>query len=217
MKQKNIKIQIEKLADEYCLLLNKKIKERKKEMKEDDRSHYLIYFLFGIDLKTGEKIDIYQNFGRFVYHYAGSFLEKAVFMCFKLRFPTAKKFKIQNTLSNKPKTFEIDCLINKNAYKIKWRDATTDGDHINKEHTRLKVIKEAGYKPVRMMFYSPNRKQAKNIQCKLKDMYRNMGGEFYEHEEAWNYLQRTTNINLKDILIQISKKNKNGMKHVNSR
>lgn len=208
MRQEDIKIQIEKLADEYRFLLEEKMKGRRKEMKKDDNSHYLIYSLFGIDPKTGQKIDIYQNFGRFVYHYAGSFLEKAVFMCFKLKFPTAKKLKIQNTLSNKPKTFEIDCLINKNAYEIKWRDATTDGDHINKEHTRLKVIKKAGYKPIRMMFYSPNRRQARDIQNKLRNMYKDMDGEFYEHEDAWNHLTRKTNINLKDMLMSIASSKK---------
>jgi hypothetical protein len=34
-------------------------------------------------------------------------------------------------------------VINNNAYEIKWRDATTDGDHITKEHTRVQNIKNA--------------------------------------------------------------------------
>jgi hypothetical protein len=40
----------------------------------------------------------------------------------------------------RPKTIEIDYLINNNAFEIKWTDATTDGNHITKEHTRIKVI-----------------------------------------------------------------------------
>jgi len=50
------------------------------------------------------------------------------------------------------------------ALEIKWRDATTDGDHITKEHTRMQAVCDAGYKPVRVMFYYPNRDQAVRIQ-----------------------------------------------------
>lgn len=53
------------------------------------------------------------------------------------------------------KTFEIDCLVGTDAIEIKWRDATTDGDHIAKEHTRIKVIAEAGLTPIHIMFYYP--------------------------------------------------------------
>ena len=50
----------------------------------------------------------------------------------------------------RPKTFEIDCLCGLNAIEIKWRDATTGGDHITKEHTRIQVIKNSGFTPVRI-------------------------------------------------------------------
>ncbi|CAM2929495.1 Restriction endonuclease R XbaI [Helicobacter felis] len=52
--------------------------------------------------------------------------------------------------------------------EIKWRDATTDGDHITKEHTRVKAIKQKGYKPIRVMFYYPQRAQAKKSKKRLK-------------------------------------------------
>ncbi len=68
--------------------------------------------------------------------------------------------KYREKLQEKIKTREIDCLANNKAYEIKWKDATTDGDHINKELKRLKIIKEAGYMPVRIMFFMPNRLQA---------------------------------------------------------
>lgn len=55
-----------------------------------------------------------------------------------------------------------------NAIEIKGRDATTDGDHITKEHTRIKAIKNAGFIPIRIMFYYPNRQQAIKIQQALK-------------------------------------------------
>nr|WP_252902797.1 ApaLI family restriction endonuclease [Paucilactobacillus hokkaidonensis] len=78
----------------------------------------------------------------------------------------AVKIRIPNTLGDSPKTFEIDCLVNNDAREIKWRDATTDGDHVTKEHTRLQVVSEAGYKPIRVMFFYPNRKQGeRKITC----------------------------------------------------
>ncbi|EDN66516.1 restriction endonuclease [Beggiatoa sp. PS] len=85
-------------------------------------------------------------------------------MCFLHAFPDSGSVRIENTLGVKPKTFEIDCLTEQDAIEIKWRDATTDGDHITKEHTRIKVIANAGYKPIRIMFYYPNRQQAIRIQ-----------------------------------------------------
>ena len=170
-------------------------------MKSDDNSHYLIYQVFRISKNEGEQIDLYQNVGRFLYKYAGSFLEGAALLCLEHKFPEAKpKLKIKNTLGTKPKTFEIDCLVSKTAYEIKWRDATTDGDHISKEHTRLKNIKKAGFTPVRVMFYEPQRSQAKKIQSKLKKIYEQQGGKYYSGLGAWEYIKKTTGVDLKKIL-----------------
>lgn len=69
-----IKNKIVELANSYSKNLRKKIDERITEMKEDDNSHYLIYRVLGITSKEGNLIDIYQNKGRFLYKYAGSFL-----------------------------------------------------------------------------------------------------------------------------------------------
>ena len=106
----------------------------------------------------------------------------------------------------RPKTFEIDCLVDGEALEIKWRDATTDGDHITKEHTRIKNIKNAGYKPIRIMFYYPNRKQAIQIQETLKTIYAGVGGEYYFGQDAWNIVKKKTSIDLLNILEQIAKK-----------
>jgi type II restriction enzyme len=153
--------EISKLAIKYADNLKKAIDNRSKEMKSDDNSHYLIYRVLGILDNEGRLIDEYQNKGRFLYKYAGSFLEEATILCFEHKHNNAKrKVLIPNTQGLRTKTFEIDCLISSKAYEIKWRDATTDGDHITKEHTRLKQIKKAGYTPIHIMFYYPNRSQA---------------------------------------------------------
>ena len=202
-----IKNKIVDLANTYSNNLKKKIDQRLSEMKEDDNSHYLIYRALGIGLKEGDLIDTYQNKGRFLYRYAGSFLEEATSLCFEEKFKqTQRKVKIPNKIGLKPKTFEIDCLIGKQAYEIKWRDATTDGDHITKEHTRVQSIKKAGYKPIRIMFYFPNRIQAIKIQETLKTMYKGIDGEYHFGKNAWNFVKNKTNVDLLEILKDIANK-----------
>ncbi|MDR1100210.1 MAG: ApaLI family restriction endonuclease [Treponema sp.] len=167
---------IKKMADNYRLELASQIDNRINEMENDDNSHYFIYKILGIHENEGKLIDIYQNKGRFLYKYAGSFLEEAAFVCFKNKYPNAKKEWVANTIGQRPKMFEIDCRIEKEAIEIKWRDATTDGDHITKEHTRIQAIKSHGLIPIRVMFYYPNREQAIRIQETLKTTYNGIGG-----------------------------------------
>jgi len=196
---------LSELADRYASMLSQKINNRMIEMESDDNSHYLIYRVLGISLKEGKSIDKYQNKGRFLYKYAGSFLEEAAIFCFEQAYPSApKKLRIPNTLGAKPKTFEIDCLVENDAYEIKWRDATTDGDHIVKEHTRIQNIKKAGYNPVRIMFYYPNRVRAIKIQEALKTIYDGVGGEYYFGESAWKIIKERTGIDLLNTLEKIA-------------
>lgn len=195
---------IKKLADIYSANLTNQIKQRKEDMKADDTSHYLIYSVLGVPVKEGQLIDEYQNVGRFLYKYAGSFLEEAATLCLKNKFPDGEKTKVANTIGQKPKFFEIDFLHGQDAIEVKWRDATTDGDHITKEHTRVQVIKAHGHKPVRIMFYYPQRAQAIKIQQTLKTLYAGIGGEYYGGEEAWEYMKAYSGIDLRAILILIA-------------
>ena len=198
-----VKQAIRKLANDYRDELSTEISKRVDEMSSDDNSHYLIYRILGISTSEGQLIDVYQNKGRFLYKYAGSFLEEAAFICLKNKFPYAKKERILNTIGQKPKMFEIDCLIGKDAIEIKWRDATTDGDHITKEHTRIQAIKAHGFRPVRIMFYYPNREQAIRIQETLKTTYNGVGGLYYSGDMAWSYLKERTDIELYKILEEL--------------
>ena len=202
----DISREIFSLAEKYANELNQKVVERVEEMQRDDLSHYLIYQVLGIDEKEGYLIDLYQNKGRFLYKYAGSFLEEAAFLCFKYKYLDAQKIKIPNNQGIRPKTFEIDCLIDDRAYEIKWRDATTDGDHITKEHTRVKAIQSQGFMPIRVMFYYPNREQAIRIQRTLETLYEGVGGEYYFGDEAWNHLLIKTDVDLRKILMDIASK-----------
>jgi len=204
---KTIDEKIFDLSKKYTKTLRQKMTERITEMESDDNSHYLLYRVLGIATAEGKLIDEYQNMGRFLYKYAGSFLEEAAILCLEEKFSKAqRKVRIPNTLGSKPVTFEIDCLVGKDAYEIKWRDATTDGDHITKEHTRVKNIKNAGYKPIRIMFYYPNRTQAIRIQETLKTIYAGVGGDYYFGDGAWKIIKKQTGVDLLAILEKIADK-----------
>ena len=200
---------IKKLADDYMHKLKKQVSVRMSEMNNDDTSHTLIYRVLGVSDKEGHLIDVYQNKGRFLYKYAGSFLEEAAIQCFKYKFPNASKIKIPNKNGVRPKNYEIDCLVEKIAYEIKWRDATTDGDHITKEHNRVKSVHDAGYEPYRIMFYYPLREQAIKIQKTLETLYKGIGGKYIYGDEAWRYIEEVTGVDLLGVLVTIAKEREN--------
>ncbi|WP_102030460.1 ApaLI family restriction endonuclease [Mycoplasma mycoides] len=200
---------IKEIANKYSNKLNSQFQKRVAEMQNDDKSHHLIYRVLGIPYDVGNEIDYYQNQARFLYKYAGSFLEEVTILCFKEKYPFASKTKVKNTISNIPKTFEIDCLVNNNAYEIKWRDATTDNDHIIKEHTRVKTLRSYNYKPIRIMFYYPNRVNSMRIQETLETLYKGVGGEYYYGDSAWSYVKKTTGVDLLNILEKIAKEREN--------
>jgi hypothetical protein len=191
-------------ADECARQLKEKIDERVEDMDEDDKSHFLIYQVLGVSDEEGHLIDVYQNKGRFLYRYAGSFLENAAKLCFKSVYPDSGALRIENTQGRRPRTFEIDCLVGSDALEIKWRDATTDGDHITKEHTRIQAISAAGYTPIRVMFYYPNRDQAVKIQKALETLYAGVGGRYYFGNAAWAYVHERTGVDLKAILEELA-------------
>lgn len=196
-----IRQRIEFLAEEYSRKLDEKITIRKEEMNHDDNSHYMLYNVLGISDEDGYQIDLYQNVGRFLYRHAGSFLEDAAIACFQYKFPQAQaNVKIPNTIDSKPRNVEIDCLVGNNAFEIKWRDATTDGDHIAKEEKRV-----TGYTPIRIMFYYPNREQSRRIQNRLEGLYISMGGQYFAGQNAWNLIKEFTGVDLKEILKNIAK------------
>lgn len=195
---------IEQMAMKYRNDLQQRIQDRQCEMVGDNNEHYLLYNVLGISNREGANIDLYQNVGRFLYKYAGSFIEEAAIECFRYAYPQAEaKVMLPNTVSTNPRNVEIDCSIDSYAIEIKWRDATTDGDHIKKEQNRVNVIMQAGYTPIRLMFYYPNREQAIRIQARLAAIYNQLGGEYYAGDNAWNYIYQKTGVDLKAILIEI--------------
>ncbi len=199
-----MKEEIRALADRYAAELKRNMDARVAEMEHDDRSHVLIYQVLGVSASEGKLIDVYQNKGRFLYKYAGSFLEEAAKLCFKAKFPDSGSVRVPNTRGSRPKLFGVDCLVGNDALEIKWRDATTDGDHITKEHTRIQALGDAGYRPVRVMFYYPNREQAMRIQQTLESLYKSVQGEHHYADAAWAYVERRTGVDLLGILKELA-------------
>lgn len=209
--QANLEQDIRELATSFAVGLEQKTNQRMEEMKNDDISHFLVYRVLGVSTEEGHLIDTYQNKGRFLYNSAGRFLEQATKLCFSAKYPDSGSVRISNTKGNRPKTFEIDCLVGLDAIEIKWRDATTDGDHITKEYTRIGTIADAGYTPIRIMFYYPNRSQAIRIQETLATLYEGIGGQYYWGEAAWAYVKQRTEIDLKTILEKLADENRGGL------
>lgn len=204
---KAIEETIRLLARKYADRLKKATDERLEEMKGDDRSHFLIYQVLGVRDEEGQMVDEYQNKARFLYKYAGSFLEEAAKLCFLEKFPDSGSVRIPNTQGRRPRTFEVDCLVAADAIEIKWRDATTDGDHITKEHTRIRAIVDAGHTPIRVMFYYPNRAQAIKIQQTLETLYKGVNGQYYYGDAAWQYVKKRTGVDLFAILTTLAREN----------
>lgn len=206
--QNNVEKAIRELAIRSAQDLEAKIGTRIAEMEIEETSHYMLYQVLGVSQEEGRLIDLYQNKGRFLYQKAGAFLEEATKLCFREQFPDATSVRIPNPFGVRPKTFEIDLLIEaQDALEIKWRDATTDGDHITKEHTRLRAIANAGFKPIRVMFYYPNRSQAMRIQQTLETLYLGVQGEYHYGDAAWHYVRQYTGVDLRALLASIAKEN----------
>jgi hypothetical protein len=197
-----IEDQLAALADRVRSALATQVAARKTELAEDDTTHHELYRILGVPSSECEKIDLYQNVGRFVYKYAGALLEEATQICLA-EAGQGGRLVIPNVVSSSPARFEIDCLtkIDNKAHEIKWRDATTDGDHIKKERNKIQAILGAGHIPVRIMYYMPVRAQAKRIQQKILEEFRSVGGETYVGSEAWDYVHQYSGVNLHHFLL----------------
>ena len=68
----------------------------------------------------------------------------------------------------------------------------------------MQTVKDAGYKPIRIMFYYPNRAQAQKIQKTLETLYAGVDGEYHYGDDAWEYVKKYTGIDLIGVLQQIA-------------
>ena len=68
----------------------------------------------------------------------------------------------------------------------------------------MQAVRDAGYKPLRVMFYYPNRDQAIRIQKTLESLYRSVQGEYHYAHAAWTYVKRRTSVDLFGILRELA-------------
>jgi hypothetical protein len=196
---------LDKIVERNRTSLHRKIEERRVEMSENSIEHFGLYKILGFSEEEGHKIDLYQNIGRFIYRYAGALLEQATVAVLRYT-KKGTSIRIPNTITQSPKNFQIDCFVepDNKAHEIKWRDATTDGDHVRKERDKVQCIMDAGMIPIRVMYYMPNRKQAIRIQQRIVAIYKEHG-EAYTGGEAWNYIRSYTGFDLYTYLYQRTK------------
>lgn len=202
MDPQELKRLCQSIIDKHRIQLTEQIILRREEMKQDADDHFVLYRVLGIEETECSKIDLYQNIGRFVYKYAGAMLEELTFVVMEVT-KGGRKISIQNTMSSSPARFDIDCYVGSDnkAHEIKWRDATTDGDHIKKETNKILAIAGAGHIPIKLMYFFPQRSQAAKIQTKMIALYRQKG-EAYIGEDAWKYVHEYTGFDLKGLLLE---------------
>lgn len=201
MKPKDQLQALREIIHQHKRELSESIEKRRIAMEADDTGHYLLFRALGIEPEESKKIDLYQNIGRFVYRRAGSLLEELAVTALSLA-RGGEPIAIKNIISTNPSQFTIDCYVSEDnkAHEIKWRDATTDGDHVRKERDKLQCLVALDMIPVRVMFYYPQRRQAQRIQEKLLAQYREYG-EAYVEGDAWRYIQEYTGYDLLSIII----------------
>ncbi len=173
------------------------LQQRRQDMNADENDHYIIYRSIGIEADEAKELDWVQNKARFVYRSTATIVEKALLHAFISRCAGAlSKVKINNCAGVSPKTFEIDCAVGQNAYEFKWKDATTDGDHIAKESARVKAVCDAGFRPIRLTMFQTERSRAICIQERMRHLYDSLGGLFLTGREAWSHVESVTGVDV---------------------
>lgn len=172
------------------------------ELEADDNSHHQLYRLFGVEDAEALLIERHQNTGRLLWSQLGGFMQDVVTACFRTRFPDAAPASV--TVPGRRRGYQIDLVVGRDAYEIKWRDGSTDGDHDNKERARLEAIFGAGFRPIKLMFYLPLRRQARAIQERLMALYMDRGGTFYVEDAAWRHVYDRTGVDLGAILTRLA-------------
>jgi hypothetical protein len=201
----NLFSEIQNLALQQIRLMNHRMEERFLEMKEESKAHHLMFRVLGYSDAQATEIEEQEQRARFVYANAGKFADKSVRLCFTSAYPDAKTVNIPNPFGDKPKKFEIDvALANGEGIEIKWRDATTDGDHRNKEKSRVRAVADAGYKPIRVMLFDPNRDKAIKAQDELRRIYGEVGGEYLSGKDGFDFIRERTQVDYLGILQQIA-------------
>jgi len=210
MPQAEVRQLVRNRVTETVSALDNKIGPRNTAIEDATNPHWLIYAALGFNESESFAIDAYQSVGRFLWRQVGNLMEYAAVCCFQDAFENIiSPHHVPNPVSGeRPVRFEIDILNGNCAIEVKWRDATTDGDHVNKEHRRLNAVSSAGFTPIRIMFFEPLWPQAIRIQNRIREAYTEQEGEYHSGLAAWNYVREQTGIDLGAIFEEIATDNR---------
>jgi len=179
--------------------IHTQIKIRAGKVRKELPEYFEIMELYGFKKDDCIKLDVYHNTSRLTFRSLGKLLEDLTTTVLKYT-KGGNPLQLSNP-NPPPKTFYIDWVIpqGKRVYEIKWRDATTDGDHVRKEEAKISAISRNGYKPIRVMYYHPTRIQAKAICDRVTALYREHG-EAYVGKDAWNHIKFYTGFDLRSFV-----------------
>ncbi len=201
MQKSEIENEIRTICQRHAEAVREGFAKVQERLASSSREHARVFRALGIDDKTGLELDERHMEARFVYTHAGRLMEDISSVCILSTRTARAKVRVPNICGSKPKRFEIDVLAEEmDAIEVKWRDATTDGDHITKERDRATSVKAAGYKPIRLMFFEPSGKDAVKIQDQLSVEYPLIGGEYYRGPAAFAFLKVYTGIDVLALL-----------------
>ena len=189
---------IHNIIKKYHKQIIKNTENTQIKMDNFDNPHHFIYKIFYTSEKIKE-MEYYHNVARILSSNVGRLFDEIIKFSITTIEGGRSTYIVNPT--GKPKKFEID-ILNENkkiAYEIKWRDAGTDGDHKNKEFRKVDLIKQMGYKPIRLTFYLPELVQSLLTQKNIINYYKTHG-EAYTGEEAFDYINKMANIDLIKII-----------------
>jgi hypothetical protein len=173
-------------------IFNQRIEARRKLFEGDEYEfHYNFYSMFGFEPEESRQLDYHHHVSRILFSHIGTFIQDIAYLCFYYKYKTTQmNFPVKNVISEKPKKFKIDILVNNQAIELKWRESTTDGDHFIKEEVKVHNALKHDYAPIKLVFCDSIYGQSKKASEKMKRMYIKNGGQFISGIDAWKYLDK---------------------------
>lgn len=196
---------IHAIVDKHHHQSRQRIEQSLADLKQAQHDHeWMLELAGGVGEEIRQMESAHQSL-RIIYRAAGSIMEESVKACLCRLKNYQPSQKLDNLIGNRPKQHEVDCLVGNRAYEIKWRDATTDGDHRSKEIERIRNMLAHGLTPVRLMFFIPHNKSAMAIQQSVRKSYEELGGHYHCGPDAWEHVKKLSGHDLRQILLSSPK------------
>lgn len=173
---------------------------QKSVLPTEDPAQYLAAQALGVSAEEAGQIALAAIQARLLQKYTRQFVEEAVRLCLQAKHPKGVKVTLKNPSGTAPKSFSVDFLQGTDALEYAWRETDADARTIPLLHEKLKVVRAQGFKPIRLVFYSPGSQQHQRHYDILRTIYAGVQGEFYLGEDAWKFVKNYTGTDLKALL-----------------